>query len=130
MRAKLLARKYFTCVLLKLRDRQPDSVDGTPRPAYSGGMISDFQELSDKIDQLAEMTNALRRENAQLRQANAALVVENMGYQRRLSEAADRVAALLVHVPSLIPEPVPEDAEDADDVDEVTPPAAQKEEVR
>ena len=71
-------------------------------------MISDFQELSDKIDQLAEMTNALRRENAQLRQANAALVVENMGYQRRLSEAADRVQALLVHVPSLVPEPEPD----------------------
>ena len=79
------------------------------------------------------MTNALRRENAQLRQANAALVVENMGYQRRLSEAADRVQALLVHVPSLVPEPAPEDEE----VEEVEPatgdaaaPAAEKEEVR
>lgn len=64
-------------------------------------MISDFQELSDKIDQLAEMTVALRRENAQLRQANAALVVENMGYQRRLSEASVRVEALLEHIPAL-----------------------------
>jgi regulator of replication initiation timing len=64
-------------------------------------MISDFQELSDKIDQLAEMTVALRRENAQLRQANAALVVENMGYQRRLSEASVRVEALLEQVPAL-----------------------------
>jgi regulator of replication initiation timing len=64
-------------------------------------MISDFQELSDKIDQLAEMTQALRRENAQLRQANAALVVESMGYQRRLSEASVRVEALLEHIPSL-----------------------------
>src|SRR5471030_565322 len=58
-------------------------------------MISEFQELSDKIDQLAEMTQALRRENAQLRQANAALVVDNLGYQKRLSEAHDRVDALL-----------------------------------
>ena len=96
-------------------------------------MISEFQELSDKIDQLAEMTQTLRRENAQLRQANAALVVENMGYQRRLSEAADRVQALLVHVPSLVPEPAPEEEE----VEEVEPatgdaaaPAAEKEEVR
>ncbi|WP_432380369.1 hypothetical protein [Duganella sp. P38] len=63
-------------------------------------MISEFQELSDKIDQLAEMTAALRRENAQLRQANAALVVENMGYQRRLSEASSRVEALLEHIPA------------------------------
>lgn len=63
-------------------------------------MISEFQELSDKIDQLAEMTAALRRENAQLRQANAALVVENMGYQRRLSEASSRVEALLEQIPA------------------------------
>nr|WP_315257622.1 hypothetical protein [uncultured Duganella sp.] len=64
-------------------------------------MISEFQELSDKIDQLAEMTQTLRRENAQLRQANAALVVENMGHQRRLSEASVRVAALLEQIPAL-----------------------------
>lgn len=64
-------------------------------------MISDFQELSDKIDQLAEMTAQLRRENAQLRQANSALVVENMGYQRRLSEASTRVEALLEQIPAL-----------------------------
>lgn len=64
-------------------------------------MIPDFQELSDKIDQLAEMTVALRRENAQLRQANAALVADNIGYQRRLSEAATRIEALLEHVPAL-----------------------------
>jgi hypothetical protein len=64
-------------------------------------MIPDFQELSDKIDQLAEMTVALRRENAQLRQANAALVADNIGYQRRLGEAANRIEALLEHVPAL-----------------------------
>ncbi|GJJ04075.1 hypothetical protein RugamoR64_46130 [Duganella rhizosphaerae] len=85
----------------KYAGRACDSVDGVPRAAYSGGMISDFQELSDKIDQLAEMTQALRRENAQLRQANAALVVENMGYQRKLSEAAGRVEALLEKIPAL-----------------------------
>lgn len=77
-------------------------------------MISEFEELSDKIDQLAEMTNALRRENAQLRQANAALVVENMGYQRRLSEASGRIVALLEKVPSLesAPEPAPGENDD------------------
>ncbi|MES2162440.1 cell division protein ZapB [Duganella violaceipulchra] len=85
----------------KYAGRGRDSVDGVPRAAYSGGMIPDFQELSDKIDQLAEMTHALRRENAQLRQANAALVVENMGYQRKLSEATGRVEALLEKIPAL-----------------------------
>ena len=64
-------------------------------------MISEFQELYDKIDQLAEMTQALRRENAQLRQANAALVAENIGYQKRLSEAHSRVSALLEQIPAL-----------------------------
>jgi cell division protein ZapB len=92
------------------RWQSDDSVDGATRAAYSGGMISEFQELSDKIDQLAEMTHALRRENAQLRQANAALVVQNMGYQRRLSEASGRIAALLEKVPSL-------DSGDASDQD-------------
>src|SRR5471030_738631 len=86
-----------------------DSVDGVPRSPYSGGMISEFQELSDKIDQLAEMTQALRRENAQLRQANAALVVENMGYQRRLREASSRVEALLEKIPALDADGAPAD---------------------
>lgn len=83
-------------------------------PPYSGGMISEFQELSDKIALLAEMTQSLRRENAQLRQANAALVVENIGYQKRLGEAHSRVEALLVTIPALEAEaetaPEPEDA--------------------
>ncbi|WP_254452056.1 hypothetical protein [Duganella vulcania] len=78
-----------------------DSVDGVPRAAYSGGMIPDFQELSDKIDRLAEMTHALRRENTELRQGNAALVVENIGYRRQLAEAAARVQALLEKIPAL-----------------------------
>jgi cell division protein ZapB len=77
-------------------------------PPYSGGMIPEFQALSDKIDQLAEMTVALRRENSQLRQANAALVVENMGCQRRLGEASQRVQALLEQIPPLHEEAVGE----------------------
>ena len=34
-------------------------------------MISEFQDLSDKIDRLAQLTQALRSENYLLRQANA-----------------------------------------------------------
>jgi len=64
-------------------------------------MIAEIQELSDKIEQLAELTHALRRENAQLRQANAALVAENVGYQSRLAEAHQRVSALLEQIPPL-----------------------------
>ena len=83
---------------------------------YSGGMISEFQELSDKIDLLAEMTHALRRENAYLRQANAALGAENAMYVQRMGEAQQRVAALLEKIPELVQaglaEAAAEDAEE------------------
>jgi cell division protein ZapB len=66
-------------------------------------MISEFQELSDKIDRLAEMTAALRRENASLRQANAVLLAENVGYTALLAEAQRRVAALIEKIPAPVP---------------------------
>jgi cell division protein ZapB len=62
-------------------------------------MISEFQDLSDKIDRLAEMTASLRRENASLRQANAVLLAENVGYVALLAEAQRRVAALIEKIP-------------------------------
>nr|WP_315395020.1 hypothetical protein [uncultured Duganella sp.] len=62
-------------------------------------MISEFQELSDKIDQLAEMAINLRRENAELRQGIAATVAENINTQRKLREATVRVEALLAKIP-------------------------------
>ena len=77
---------------------------------YSFGMIADFQELSDKIDRLAELAQALRRENSQLRQANAALVADNLEYQRRLGEAHARVMALLDKIPAAEAD-TPEDAQ-------------------
>lgn len=79
-------------------------------------MISDFQELADKIDQLAELTLTLRRENSQLRQANAALVAESIANQRRLGEAHGRVQALLEKISppeAAAPETSPAEAEDA-----------------
>lgn len=63
-------------------------------------MISEFQDLSDKIDRLAEMTAALRRENASLRQANAVLSADNLGHLALLAEAQRRVAALLDKIPA------------------------------
>ncbi|WP_307729778.1 hypothetical protein [Massilia sp. YIM B04103] len=79
----------------KIVDRRGIRLTRLNLPPYSCGMISDFQELSDKIDQLAELTLTLRRENSQLRQANAALVAESIANQRRLGEAHARVQALL-----------------------------------
>ena len=78
-----------------------------PWHPYSYGMISEFQDLSDKIDRLAEMTTSLRRENALLRQSNALLGRENEAFMERLSEAQRRVEALLAHVPA------PDAADDA-----------------
>lgn len=62
-------------------------------------MISEFQDLSDKITRLAELTQSLRRENANLRQANTLLLRENVGYVERLMQATTRVQALLAQLP-------------------------------
>ena len=66
---------------------------------YSIGMISEFTDLSDKIDRLAELTQSLRRENASLRQSNALLTAENEAFMGRLFEAQQRVEALLATIP-------------------------------
>lgn len=65
-------------------------------------MISEFHDLSQKIDAVADMVQSLRRENAQLRQANAALFAENTVYLQRLAEAHGRVEALLEKIPALV----------------------------
>lgn len=63
-------------------------------------MISEFKDLSDKIDRLAELTASLRRENAQLRQSNALLASENAVFMERLAQAQQRVEALLASIPA------------------------------
>jgi cell division protein ZapB len=74
-------------------------------------MISEFHDLSLKIDQLAALTATLRRENAELRQANVSLLADNANFRQRLSEARQRIGALL----SQIPLPAADDADhDAD----------------
>jgi hypothetical protein len=64
-------------------------------------MISEFQDLSDKIDRLAALTQALRSENYLLRQANALLGAENLAFKERLIEAQRRVETLLDQLPAL-----------------------------
>ena len=82
-----------------------------PRHPYSYGMISEFQDLSDKIARLAEMTESLRRENAQLRTANQQLSEENAAYQQRLTEAQQRVEALIEQLPAPEPDHANDEAE-------------------
>ena len=72
-------------------------------------MISEFQDLSDKIDRLAQLTQALRSENYLLRQANALLSAENVDFKNRLLAAQQRVEGLLAHL-----EPAPEISDDAE----------------
>lgn len=62
-------------------------------------MISEFEDLSAKINRLAELTQSLRRENATLRQANTLLSRENETFMQRLGEAQQRVEALLAKLP-------------------------------
>lgn len=62
-------------------------------------MISEFHLLSKKIDELAELAQSLRRENADLRLKAAALMTENADLSRRMQEAHRRVAALLEKIP-------------------------------
>jgi cell division protein ZapB len=71
-----------------------------PPHIYSGGMISDFHDLSEKISQLAALTQSLRSENAELRLRSVALAAENAELARRMQEAHDRVSALLEKIPA------------------------------
>jgi len=63
-------------------------------------MISEFHELSDKIDRLAELTVSLRRENAHLRHSNALLVADHFACLARVGEAERRLEALLAKMPA------------------------------
>ena len=66
---------------------------------YSCGMNSEYHQLSEKINQLAELAQSLRRENADLRLSAAALVAENADLSRRIQSAHQRVSALLEKIP-------------------------------
>lgn len=77
-------------------------------------MISEFNDLSDKIDRLAELTQSLRRENATLRQSNAILAAENVAFMERLSEAQRRVEALIATIPPDADELTDDLSDDAD----------------
>ena len=76
-------------------------------------MISEFQDLSDKIDRLAQLTQSLRSENYLLRQANALLSAENVEFKNRLVAAQQRVEALLARLEPPPPAATPDDAEEA-----------------
>jgi cell division protein ZapB len=62
-------------------------------------MISDFDQLSEKIRQLAELAQSLRRENADLRCQVSALTAEKAELTTRMQQAHQRVSTLLEAIP-------------------------------
>lgn len=66
-------------------------------------MSSEFHQLSEKVAQLAAMTQSLRRENADLRLNVSSLTTENAELSRRMDEAHQRVTALLKKLPVAAP---------------------------
>ena len=71
-------------------------------------MISEFDILSEKINQLAEMAHVLRRENADLRLKNAELKLENQQLADRMSGAYELVSSLIQSLPGTVDEEVAE----------------------
>jgi uncharacterized protein (TIGR02449 family) len=67
-------------------------------------MISEFQQLTAKVSELASLTQSLRQENAELRRSAAALTAENAELVRRMDEAHQRVADLLASIPVVAPD--------------------------
>lgn len=80
--------------------RKQDVLTAIPLQHYSGAMTSEFDQLSDKIGQLASLTQSLRQENAELRRTIAVLSAENVDLAGRMQQAHQRVAALLAKLPT------------------------------
>lgn len=70
-------------------------------------MISEFDLLSDKISKLVQLAQSLRQQNAELRQQIEALSADKASMAERMSEAHDRVAAVLEQLPAPEPEVEP-----------------------
>ncbi len=62
-------------------------------------MAPDFQKIAEKITQLAELTQQLRRENADLRLHADALTAENADLSSRMQTARQKVANLMERYP-------------------------------
>ena len=79
-------------------------------------MISEFQDLSDKIEQLAALVGSLRNENSQLRQTNVVLNEVNTALLERLVEAQRRIEAVIEQLPLPAGHEAEEDVDAPDDL--------------
>ncbi|MGB7479563.1 MAG: DUF904 domain-containing protein [Burkholderiaceae bacterium] len=66
-------------------------------------MISDFDQLAEKVAQLAALAQALRRENSELRLQATALAADNADLAARIEQAQQRLSALLASIPAETP---------------------------
>ena len=62
-------------------------------------MISDFQQLAQKVEQLAEQANRMRAENTDLRLKLAELTSANSAMSTRIQQAHERVTEVLAKLP-------------------------------
>jgi cell division protein ZapB len=62
-------------------------------------MESELKSLEEKISQFVQLCKQLRSENMQLRQALAGATSENRHLNQKISAAANRLEALLSHIP-------------------------------
>jgi cell division protein ZapB len=62
-------------------------------------MESELKSLEEKIDQFVQLCKHLRAENIELRQALASATSENRQLNQKISAAANRLEALLPHIP-------------------------------
>jgi uncharacterized coiled-coil DUF342 family protein len=76
-------------------------------------MSSEFQQLADKVAQLARLAQSLRDENAELRRNVKTLTEDNAQLNQRIDEAFQRVAAALAELPEPAPAEPAETTEEA-----------------
>ena len=79
---------------------QPYLLTAICSPLYSGEMMSEILSLTAKVNQLAELAQTLRRENAELRLRCVEQSVDIAELTRRMEQAHQRVALLLEKLPA------------------------------
>jgi len=66
---------------------------------YSVVMEAELTALDDKISQLVQLTQKLRKDNSQLRQNLASVQSENKRLSEKVNAAKARLEALLAQIP-------------------------------
>ena len=64
-------------------------------------MEAELTDLDDKISQLAQLTQKLRKDNSQLRQNLASMQSENKRLAEKVNTAKGRLETLLAQIPDV-----------------------------